>query len=429
MAKKEVKGQGSVVQLEKDKPKGKCRKWQLRISTGKDPRTGRYKTKTRRFAGTYTQAQAALREFIGEFEENKIRTRTGTTFKECADDFMERRRASGNFTDNTNETYAAFFKAACRHIGFAEVATIDEKVLEGMYAAMRKGDTKTGRPASGTYLHVLHQTISLLMDDLLSDGVITENPCKKMQTPPRDTEERRALKPERMRSLINELNVESEEECGYFLAITLGLRRAEVCGLSWDDVDFEGMTLSVRHSFDQFGNLKSTKTKAGYRRLPLASFVAEALKTHKRAQAAYLAGKKDSEGHPMSQTEDTPVIVNRKRLRMNPNSFASAWRRDRKSLGVDGWCLHELRHSYLSMLALEGVHPRIMQDLAGHADSRTTMEIYTHVNMDQKRCAAEALESVMAMPGHVKPRTISTPNFVVIPGAKDAVPERMPAEA
>lgn len=146
----EVKGQGSIIKVEKDKPANKCRKWQLRVSVGMDPRTGKYKTRTRRFSGTYTQAKAALRKFIAEIEDNKVHVRAGTTFKECAEDFMARRIASGNFTANTNETYENFFKAACRHIGFAEVTTIETKTLQDMYAAMRKGDTRSGRPASGS---------------------------------------------------------------------------------------------------------------------------------------------------------------------------------------------------------------------------------------------------------------------------------------
>ena len=385
-----------------------------------DPRTGKYKTRTRRFAGTHTQAKAALREFIAEIEDDKVRVRSGTTFAECVDDFMARRVASGNFTANTNETYANLLKAAVRHIGYAEVTTIEAKTLEEMYAAMRRGDTASGRPMSGTTLNVLHKTISLVMDDLVEDGVLVENPCKKTTAPPRDTKERRALKPERMRSLINELDAESEDEIGYFLAITLGLRRAEVCGLSWDDVDFVGMVITIRRSYDHFGNLKSTKTRAGTRNLPMASFVARALGRHRDAQARFLATLADKDGRPLRQAEETPVMVSAKGGRVNPNNFAAHWRRDRKSLGVEGWCLHELRHSYLSMLALEGVHPKVMQDLAGHADSRTTMDIYTHVNMSQKRCAADALEAVMFEAGPVEPKPVDTPSFTVIRGSRDA---------
>ena len=423
MARKEVSGQGSIVQLEKDKPKSKCRKWQLRVPVGMDPRTGKYKARTRRFGGTYTQAKAALREFIAEIEDDKVRVRSGTTFAECVDDFMARRVASGNFSANTNETYANLLKAAVRHIGYAEVTTIEPKTLESMYAAMRKGDTASCRPMSGTTLNALHKTISLVMDELVEDGVLVENPCKKTATPPRDTEERRALKPERMRRLINELDAESEDEIGYFLAITLGLRRAEVCGLSWEDVDFDGMVITIRRSYDHFGNLKSTKTRAGVRRLPMASFVARALRLHQDAQARFLDALAEKKGEQLRQTEETPVMVSSKGLRTNPNNFAAHWRRDRKPLGVDGWCLHELRHSYLSMLALEGVHPKVMQDLAGHADSRTTMDIYTHVNMSQKRCAADALEAIMADTGPIEPRPVDVPSFTIIRGSRDTAPE------
>lgn len=415
MAGKKVNGEGTIVQLEKDKPKGKCRKWQLRVSTGKDPKTGKYKTKTRRFSGTYTQANSALREFIAEIEDGHVTKRSGTTFQECADAFLAKRIASGEYTDCTNKNTRTLLRAACRHLGHADVADIDVKMLQDAYAAMREGDTAHGHPSSGTYINALHKTISLVMKGLVEEGVIKENPCRKMRTPSRDTAPRRALKPERIRELINELDIDSEDEFGYFLAVTMGLRRGEVCGLSWEDIDFEGKAVEIRHSYDRFGNLKGTKTKASTRRLPLAKFVADAMLQHREAQKRFLASLPES----IEQTEATPVMVNREGRRMKPDKFSDHWTRDRESLGVDGWCLHELRHSYLSMLASEGVHPRVMQDLAGHSDSRTTLEIYTHINMEQKLCAVDALENVMSGgKGNdpVAPEQTGKPLFTVIKG-------------
>lgn len=72
MAGKKVNGMGWICEVEKDMPRDKCRKWQLRVSTGKDPKTGKYRTETRRFTGTYTQAKSALREFIAELEEEPV---------------------------------------------------------------------------------------------------------------------------------------------------------------------------------------------------------------------------------------------------------------------------------------------------------------------------------------------------------------------
>ena len=70
------------------------------------------------------------------------------------------------------------------------------------------------------------------------------------------------------------------------------------------------------------------------------------------------------------------------------------WSIDREGFGLDGFTLHELRHTYLTMLAMGGVHPKVMQELAGHYSSQITMDIYTHVNMDAKREAVEAVSKL-----------------------------------
>lgn len=86
---------------------------------------------------------------------------------------------------------------------------------------------------------------------------------------------------------------------------------------------------------------------------------------------------------------------------------------------MEGWVLHELRHSYLSMLAAEGVHPKVIQDLAGHACFSTTMDIYTHVNMDQKLCAVDAIESAMTSPRPDPDPAPRKPSFTIILGSKN----------
>ena len=56
--------------------------------------------------------------------------------------------------------------------------------------------------------------------------------------------------------------VTNPHECAYLLAVTPGLRRGEICGLSWSDIDFERGIVDISHSYDSLGNLKGTKTKA-----------------------------------------------------------------------------------------------------------------------------------------------------------------------
>ncbi len=399
-----VTGEGTIVQLEKDKPKSKCRKWQLRVPVGLDPRTGKYKTRTRRVSDmNYTQAKKALRDFIEEIEDDKVWKRTGTTFEECAADFMDRREQSGEFTQNTNKRYRVQFKAISRHIGKADVASITPEMIEDMYLAMRQGDTLSGKPSSGAYLNRLHKMLNLLFKHLVNEEVIVRNPLDRVATPANDTKERRALTSARMRSLIDQLEVETSCDIAYFLAITMGLRRGEICALSWRDVDFDNRVLTVSHSFDCFRNLKETKTRAGTRRLPIPEFVCEALLRRKVAQREYFKTRNYVNRHHrtgyVEQDEDTPVVLDFYAQRTNPDTLGKWWKRDRAAFGLDGWCLHELRHSYLSMLAEQGVHPKVMQELAGHANSQITMDIYTHVNMDQKREAADVVEDAFMSVG------------------------------
>lgn len=325
---------------------------------------------------TYTQAKKALRDFIEEIEDDRVWKRTGTTFEECAADFMERRDLSGEFSQNTQLRYRRCFKAVSRHIGKAEVALITPEMIEGMYAAMRQGDTLSGKPSSGAYLNQINKTLDLMFRDLVEREVIVRNPIDKVATPKVDTKEKRALTPARMRQLVDQLEVETSCDIGYFLAITMGLRRGEICALSWRDIDFDNKVLTVNHNFDAFRNLKEAKTHAGMRNLPMPEFVCDALLRRKKAQQEYFLTRnylhRGLKKGWSEQTEDTPVVLDFYAQRVHPDTFGKWWERDRKLLGLDGWCLHELRHSYLSMLAQQGVHPQ------GDAGARRPRQRHDH---------------------------------------------------
>lgn len=231
----------------------------------------------------------------------------------------------------------------------------------------------------------------------MKEGLIVRNPCDDANPPRMDTKEKKALTPDQAHVLVAMLDERSDRDCAYLLAITMGLRRGEICGLSWGDIDFEQGIVDISHSFDTLGNLKATKTKAGMRLLPLTEDMAQALRVHREAQLERFQRtnqwRKPEEGY-LVQDENTAVICGKYGNRITPAALSRWWIDDRAGFGLDGWCLHELRHTYLTMLALSGVHPKVMQELAGHYSSQITMDIYTHVNMDAKRKAAAAVSKV-----------------------------------
>ncbi len=130
----------------------------------------------------------------------------------------------------------------------------------------------------------------------------------------------------------------------------------------------------------------SENTQDGTRRQPGCRQLGKPLVPHRAAQA----------GRGTVIAPASPVIVTEAGTRVAPDMMEKWWRRDRNALGAGNYCLHELRHSYLTQLARAGVHPKVMQELAGHANSAITMDIYTHTDMGAKFEAAEALKNSLA---------------------------------
>lgn len=379
--------QGCIVQLEKDRPRGRCRKWQLRVCTGKSPADGKYHCRTRRVSGTFTEAKRQLRDFATEIEAERELGQAPLTFQQECERLLRNRRASGNYSDSRMSQLEIALKTASRHIGRTGFCDVTPGMLNDLYAKLRSGKgTLSSKPATGAYVRSIHQAISLVYNQAIKEERCKRNPCHLAEPPKADSQPRRALSSGQFKRLVAELRPANEHDCAWLLAASMGLRRGEICGLSWGDVSFEENLADVHCSYDRRRNLKRPKTAAGMRLLPLTPELASALETHRQTQLA----------RGLACNEQDPVIVTKAGTRVHPDIMERWWANDRDRLGLSGFCLHELRHSYLTELARAGVHPKVMQDLAGHANSKITMDIYAHVNMDGKRQAAEQLRKHMS---------------------------------
>lgn len=392
--KKSIRGSGTIVALE-DKPKSKCRKWQLRISTGLDYSTGKYRTRTRRVSGTYTEAQAALRAFIEEAEAGKTKPAKSYTVSEYIDAWSTQRAASGNYARRTIDNERAKLKNIERHIGRVKLAAVDVCMLESTYAKLRSGDSVSGRALSGKTLSGIHKSWMTMWNHAAVRRLVSKSEFDGIDAPKPDTKERRALKSDEAVKLIASLDAADAMGIAAILCVTCGLRRSEAMALAWSDVR-DGI-LVVSKSLDEDGTVKSTKSKAGVRAIPLPKAASASLEKRRAAQDADFASVRarmpSESGWPV-QGPDTPVVSNAFGEHLKPHSLSTWWRRNRSGLGME-CTIHELRHTYLTMLAESGVHPTVMQELAGHSSSEITLEIYTHVQMGQKIAAVAGLDALL----------------------------------
>lgn len=257
------------------------------------------------------------------------------------------------------------FRAVIRHIEKINLAAVTPAIHNDMCIAML-GGRAFRQVVQRLLVNQIHDNIMLVFEQVIKEGILVKNPCCAANPPKMDMREKRAMKPEQVVALIEGVDPTVSRELAYLIGITMGLRCGEICGLSWGDIDFERGIVDVSHSFDGLGHLKETKTKAGMRLLPLPEVTCDALLAQKEAQAAQFARtnqwRKPEEGY-LEQTEDTPVIATHYGERVTPGSLSRWWSLDLARFGLEGWSFHELRHSYLTLPALNGVRPKVMQGL------------------------------------------------------------------
>jgi integrase len=167
----------------------------------------------------------------------------------------------------------------------------------------------------------------------------------------------------------------------YVLAVYLGLRRGELLGLTWENVDLEGETLQVVQTLQRVDGrlqLLPPKTRTSRRTVPLPAPVVEALRAHKIGQGKerLAAGTRwQDSGMVFASTVGSP---------MEPDNLSRSWYQVRKVLDEPLPRFHDLRHTCVSLLLTEGVVPHIVQQIVGHSAIDVTMTIYAHTSLDEK---------------------------------------------
>ena len=179
-------------------------------------------------------------------------------------------------------------------------------------------------------------------------------------------------------------------EALYVLAVNTGLRQGELLGLRWEDVDLDTATLRIRRTL-QNGSFHPPKSGKG-RSVRLTRRTVDALRSHRRRQLEErmeLAGLWEDQGL---------IFPNRAGRPLDHTNF---YQRDFKKLldraGLSpAFRFHDLRHTCATLLLSRNVHPKVVQEMLGHATISQTMDTYSHVLPGMQDEAVSALEGVLS---------------------------------
>lgn len=177
-------------------------------------------------------------------------------------------------------------------------------------------------------------------------------------------------------------------EIGYHLLLTYGMRRGEVLGLRWSDIDFEQDIIHVRQQLQRIQGVLQTgpvKTSAGRRDLPLLPNIREMLLQLREMRAP------DADELVLLSSTGTPV---------DPKNFVRTFHEIRDQAGLPRITVHHTRHTAATLLKNLGVPVRDVQLILGHSNITTTQEIYQHGDVTGQREALERVAAALAVPRH-----------------------------
>ena len=250
-------------------------------------------------------------------------------------------------------------------LGRYPVGDITWRVLQNFCNQLLKDHTKS---TVKKYFVVIRGAL----DDALRDGAIQSNPEHLVRLPREErTSVATALTKKEAAQLLEAVERAGEPiRAAVTLGLCYGLRRSEVCGLRWCDVDFSAKTIHIRHTVTQNGTVllddDHTKTKGSNRTLVLIDSTIPYLKQLMSNQMR------------MGKTLDKVVIWPDGRT-VRPDGITRTFQTFLRANKLKKIRFHDLRHTAATLLASAGLPPKQLQAFMGHDDIEMTLGLYTHV--------------------------------------------------
>lgn len=317
--------------------------------------------------------------------------------------------------DNTFRNYIYMYNSFVRpSFGKYKITEVKKSDVKRFYNAM--ADDKILKISTIDTVHnVLHQVFSIAVDDGYIRMNPTDNTLKELkQSHNFQREKRRALTVAEQTLFINYVRLNSTYNHWYpVFAVMLGtgMRVGEVVGLRWCDIDLDKGLIFVNHTLIYYNkgdskcsfSINTPKTVAGKRMIPMMDFVKEAFLIEKRYQEQ--SGVKCSvtiEGYTdfifvnrfgATQHQGTLNKAIRRIIRDCNDEVLTKANEDEEVVLLPPFSCHSLRHTFATRLCETGVNVKVIQDVLGHVDISTTMNIYAEATKELKQKEFNELEN------------------------------------
>lgn len=367
-------------------------RWLLRWELGRDPQTGKRHRKNETFHGTKKEADRRWRDIQSEIEKGTGLRAEGLTFAALWEQWLavkaQDRRPS---TISNYRIYGSTY--ILPQLGRHEVAKLTVLDVQDALNAWRKTPLKRDpsrvlSPRSVAYCRAL---VVSCLDQAAKWQLVRTNVAAAVRPPKQVRTPRKWWTPTEAQRFL-EIAAGDPLELVFRLALSVGLRRGEILGLRWEDIDMDNRALTVAQTMtlvDGKIGFGPPKTPESHRTLALDADILRALRQHRTVQKRQrlLAGT-DYEDHGL-------VVQTALGKPLSPRNLGRTFTRLQTRAGLTPIRFHDLRHTHASWLLQQGVDPRTIADRMGHSEVSFTMQIYTHSTLEAQREASEKIAALL----------------------------------
>jgi integrase len=367
-------------------------KWAYRVQWRE---AGERRSKSASGFPTKGKANAALREVLGDIDKGLMVSPQGTV-GDFLIEWLDTYTRSGAVKRSTSTACADHVhRHLIPRIGGVQLAKLSPSHIAKLYAdLLTSGESRhlSGRGLSAKTVRNIAQTLKKALNDGVKFGKVTRNVAEGVDLPRYEKPELEAWTNEQLQQFLRHSALTNDYLLPiWYLLGTAPLRRGEVCGLRWNDIDFLEGVLTVRRTrLEVQGEIfeDTPKSKTSRRRVAIDSQAVIALAKFRNAQeqAAQAIGGWNSDY----------VLTDLDGQLIDPESLTRRFHAASKRAGVPHIRLHSLRHTWAAWALQEGVSVHVVAGRLGHSDAGFTLRTYAPFMPHQDRETADKLGGKLA---------------------------------
>ena len=361
--------------VRKRESKDNILRYQIIIELPRDNKTGKRKRIYKTVDGNKKHAEKIMRSMMDELENNTYVKENKITVGKWIEEWFE--LYISNKSPTTQRGYKdqidSYILPRFESVLLQELSSVDiQKWVNELY----EKSPATGRKLKEKTVKNIFLNLQSCCEKAVKLKMISHNPCKEVELKPCKKYEATVYDRDEVEQLIEALKGE-EIELPILVTLFLGLRRGELLGLHWSDIDFENKVVHIHRNLVLGKGKKlvekEPKSKSGNRRLPLSDNLISMLQKHRRkyCENKILKG--------VGYKDNDYVFCDYNGMPFRPDTFSNKYIRFLNRKGLKHIRFHDLRHTSCTLLLSQGITMKTLQKRLGHSTYNTTADIYSHV--------------------------------------------------